>query len=541
MAKETKKTTVKKKTTPKKKTTAKKKVTPKKVTKKTTVKKATTRKTTTKSTVKKATPKKTTSKVKTTSPKKTVRKTTSKKKVTKQEVILEDIKKKVKLNKRQKRKIIFNSIFTIILLAFIYYIGFYISPTPIIKSVYIDDDNNMVVKFNINSKRHRNKIYCLYKTNDEVISINDEDWFLTSNNECIYPIEPNNVYYTYLKNEDNYIYNVNSNKTGRVYNLKTQDVVYLPIKGTHEVKLTYDSIGFLDNTVTYEIENDSILSIKDNIISGLKDGTSKVKVKIMNAEIDINVTVTSLITIRKQGEFDFSKPDLPCKKYTKEQNELLDTILKYKIENVGYKTRAGVVEAARFLTLDFPYRITYFYENGRQTTNNVDGEGRYYHKGLYLNSSKFSSITGSKKGPQIWGCSLYSVPDKKTDINGLDCSGFVSWVLLNGGFDVKDVGAGWSNNLDLTDYGTVKKVTTTLTSSDQIKVGDLHHSTRLGGHIGIIVGLDKTYYYVAQAIWYNPVGVVITKIQRNKLANDFPHVILMDKYYKKDGNLTNMW
>ena len=117
----------------------------------------------------------------------------------------------------------------------------------------------------------------------------------------------------------------------------------------------------------------------------------------------------------------------------------------------------------------------------------------------------------------------------------------MSWALLNGGFNVKDVGAGWSNNLDLTDYGTVKKVTSSLTSSNRIKVGDLLHSTRLGGHIGIIVGIDKSNYYVAQAIWYNPVGVVITKIQKSKLANDFPHVVLMDKYYKSDGILTNMW
>ena len=139
----------------------------------------------------------------------------------------------------------------------------------------------------------------------------------------------------------------------------------------------------------------------------------------------------------------------------------------------------------------------------------------------------------------MWGCSLYDRPIGKNNVNGLDCSGFVSWALLNGGFDVKDVGAGWSNKLDLTDYGDVKKVSSSVIS--QIKVGDLLHSTKAGGHIGIIVGMDSDKFYIAQALWYNEVGVIITSINKNKLSTEFPHVVLMDKYYKSDGKLTNMW
>lgn len=53
-------------------------------------------------------------------------------------------------------------------------------------------------------------------------------------------------------------------------------------------------------------------------------------------------------------------------------------------------SRAGVAEAARFLTLEFPYRIGYFNENGRLANPpKVDCEERYYHKGLYLHSSRF--------------------------------------------------------------------------------------------------------------------------------------------------------
>ena len=253
-----------------------------------------------------------------------------------------------------------------------------------------------------------------------------------------------------------------------------------------------------------------------------------------------SIVVTDLITSRNI-EYNTKKEYLSCNKYSKEENDLLDQILKTRIDNVGYKTRAGAVEAARFLTLDYPYRINYFYENGRQTTNNVDGEGRYYHTGLYLHESRFENITGSKTGPKIWGCQMYSNPVKRYDNNGLDCSGFVSWALLNAGFDVKDVGAGFSVNSDLTDFGDLKELTKELSLSNEIKVGDLLHSYAAGGHIAIIIGMDSENYYVAQALWYDTVGVVITKYKKSNLPSSFPQVVLMDKYYKEDGILTNMW
>ena len=238
-------------------------------------------------------------------------------------------------------------------------------------------------------------------------------------------------------------------------------------------------------------------------------------------------------------EYDLKKKYLGCNQYSIEDSKILDDILENRVKEVGTSTRAAAVSVARFLTLEFPYRINYFYENGRQTTNNVDGEGRYYHKGLYLNESKYSSITGSKTGPKTWGCSLYSNPVKRNDKNGLDCSGFVSWVLLNAGFDPKDVGAGFADYLDLTDYGDVKRVNSSTLSS--IRVGDLLHSYAAGGHIGIIVGIDNDYFYVAQALWYDEVGVIITKYKKSNLYKSFPHVVLMDKYYINDGKLTDMW
>ena len=68
----------------------------------------------------------------------------------------------------------------------------------------------------------------------------------------------------------------------------------------------------------------------------------------------------------------------------------------------------------------------------------------------------------------------------------------------------------------------------------------------------MIVGINKEKYYVAQALWEgaptsltkrkkDTLYVQITEYSINEMINVFGEVILMDKYYKEDGNLTNMW
>ena len=558
LKKKTKKNTSNKKVAnSKKKTTTKKKATTQK--KKTTTKKKTT-----------AAKKTTATNKRTTTPKK---KTTSKKKqssnkvVTKKEVIpSNDItsniepteitkilpivnepvdkvtpkkkKKEITLNEDQKILVYQLVIFCIIFTLFNLGLYFYSSPIPSVTRTYLDESNKVNIDFKINKFKLRNNIYCYYSEKD---TIDGAKWKKTDGKSCVFRLH-NKPYYTYLKNEDGLILRVDTSKLGRVTKLEAEsNKIYLPLNGNKKINLKYEKIGYVLEKYNYYTLDKKIAAFDNGIIKGISKGNTTVYAELMDKKVAIEVVVTDLITSRKQGGFDYNKPYLTCNKYSSEDNILLDEILKDKIELVGYKTRAGVVEAARFLTLDFPYRINYFYENGRQTTNNVDGEGRYYHKGLYLSAPKYKSITGTSKGPKIWGCSLYSRPDHKSSPNGLDCSGFVSWALLNGGFDVKDVGAGWSDNLDLTDYGDVKKIDSSLIKSNKIKVGDLLHSTRLGGHIGIIVGLDNENYYVAQAIWYDEVGLVVSKYKKEKLYSEFPHVVLMDKYYKNDGNLTNMW
>ncbi len=76
--------------------------------------------------------------------------------------------------------------------------------------------------------------------------------------------------------------------------------------------------------------------------------------------------------------------------------------------------------------------------------------------------------------------------------------------------------------------------------SGKVKVGDL---IGLDGHAALLAGWDDTNYYIAESL-NTTGGVVMTVVPKAKLENRnsiYTFVVLMDDYYKKDGNLTNYW
>ncbi len=201
------------------------------------------------------------------------------------------------------------------------------------------------------------------------------------------------------------------------------------------------------SSVSYDAET-QIIEIEENTVTGTGKGTVMIETDCVSHEIH----VSDLYTVEQITEKEY----LSCDCYDAEENEYLDEVLSYLINEAGYQTRAGAVEAARFLLLRFPFRLHYFYENGRLDDSDyaVDGEGRYYHKGLYLGIEKTLGITDVLEGPACWGCSLYEDATGSYTDNGLDCSGFITWVLYNAGYDCRDLGAGPSPGIeDLIDLG----------------------------------------------------------------------------------------
>lgn len=439
--------------------------------------------------------------------------------------------------------ILFIMVVDLLLLVRVTYFRFYEAAEPTLIKATIKD-NKMIISFNTNEQQLNNKVYCTIKDNDEVPKITDNSWILSKNNQCSFEINKK-TYKAYLMSSNNKITFVNdSDKLGNITKLEiNKNKIYLALSDTYTPTLTIDYVGNINSKVIWNSNNNKIADVDENgKIKGISKGETKITAKVMNKEVFIDVIVTDLI-VKKPKEFSNKKPYLPCGKYSEKDNDLLDEILEDRINTVGYKTRAGAVEGARFLALEFPYKIRYFSENGRGSTNGVQGEGRYYNKGLYLHSSRFKNIKKTAHGPKTWGCSLYSNPSHGIRANGLDCSGFISWVLLNGGFDVGDIGAGLAPHLDLTDYGQRIKFNYDVVKSGKVKVGDLLSSGGVnGGHIAMIAGEDNNYYYVAESLWTSPnVSVGIYKYSKKTIFNRYYYVVLMDSYYKEDGKLTKLW
>lgn len=322
-------------------------------------------------------------------------------------------------------------------------------------------------------------------------------------------------------NEDNPLNNlIPTQKVDANYNFTTTidslDTYYLALNGKKTLEITYNTDATYDNKIEWTIADNTIISIDEsNCIRGLKNGVTTLTGKLKNGfERSYKIMVTDIIVPPKVNH---KKTALPCGKYTKEQADLLDKILASRVQEGGEGTRGGVLAAARFITLEFPYLIKYFNENGRMPytsssgneiaiKNAVDGEGRYYHKGLYLHESKFDTLyknptTGEiykKQGPAIWGCPLYDEFVGRTKANGLTCSGFVTWAMYNGGYDVGDIGAGTLGyEKELYKLGPHHEITREYINGKTYKVGDY---IARQGHAAIIVGIDNDAIYVAEEL-----------------------------------------
>ena len=324
------------------------------------------------------------------------------------------------------------------------------------------------------------------------------------------------------------------------------DTFYLAV-GESE-KLNYDIESSKDDyKLTWSSENEDIVSISDGKIVGVNLGTSVVTLKSESGKkAEVSVMVTDLI---RKPELDDKKKFLPCHAYTEEEAHIIDEALRTRVLNKGEGTRAALIETIRFMTLSFKYKVSYFYENGRMHESGVrkaDGEGRYYHKGLYLSEDKFKDIKVSYKGPAIWGCPLTNLQDHNRYKpgakmpNGLDCSGFVTWSLYNSGLDVGDIGAGINDrHKDMSDVGEMHSLTYEYANSGDYKVGDV---IARWGHTALIAGKDSEYLYIAESLLK---GVRIEKVSyknpNSSLYKYYAYINKMDKEYSKNDDYTDMW
>lgn len=194
--------------------------------------------------------------------------------------------------------------------------------------------------------------------------------------------------------------------------------------------------------------------------------------------------------------------------------EYRNTVLQYRIDvSGGLGTRDAVVAAATYLSEE--ENIPYFW-GGKYSEVGVNGE---------WNTQK-------------------PIPSAGSDIQfegvnwpyGLDCSGFISWAIINGGFkmDVSYTGA-------YLDYikPNVYTFNTQNLESGKIKPGDLLYRN---GHIAIITDLDlsKGTIKVAEEKGAE-YGMVVTNttIEDFVIKNKFSDIYSMEEYYNTQDNLLN--
>ena len=354
-------------------------------------------------------------------------------------------------------------------------------------------------------------------------------------------------YTIYLKKNDK-IYKKNFKITKKIEGefsstLDRIPIYYLALNGTKIMHYSFNYPETFDKSIYYHIDNNNIISIENNTIHGLQEGITTFSVKLKDGnEKKYTVQVTSLI---QPFSTNNNKPYLPCKRYSEEEASLLDNILFSRVEEAGVGTRGAVLAAARFLSMEFPYSIRYFNENGRLNgywQPKIDGEGRYYHKGLYLSESKYKDISASTStGPKIWGCEIYDQFISRMNMNGFTCSGFVSWAMLNGGYDVGDVGAGDYPQItnELSDIGPHQEITTEYMTNGNFKAGDFIGRDE---HAALIIGVDDNYIYTAEAM---PAKLEVYTYERyHGIVNDYnlTYIIEMTNIYPNgDGWYTNMW
>lgn len=159
--------------------------------------------------------------------------------------------------------------------------------------------------------------------------------------------------------------------------------------------------------------------------------------------------------------------------------EAFNNLIASNVEENGYGTRAGVVTAA----------VTLIAELG----NNYNVKVPYFWGGGHG-----IMATGAEGN---WGstqCHTYA-NGQSYNYCGLDCSGFVTWAIYNGGFSITPLVTGGFQSLP-----GAEKVS--LTNSAVLQPGDLLESS---GHVILIVGVDENNYICAEAAG-NETGVLFS-------------------------------
>lgn len=199
------------------------------------------------------------------------------------------------------------------------------------------------------------------------------------------------------------------------------------------------------------------------------------------------------------------------------------------VRAAGYKTREGVVAAALYLSSHIDVHIPYFWSGGH--FHNYNG----YHD----SGENFMGVSDK------WGCSVKmafgGTESQKNGVAypfGMDCSGFITWAIYNGGYYTGDKNQQLiiSTSALSSSIGGVNVTNSTLENSKgKVKPGDILYKK---GHVGLVVKVEDNQLIVAEERGYK-YGLVITEIKYS--STRFSHAIFMDNFYKNYKKNNTLW
>lgn len=233
----------------------------------------------------------------------------------------------------------------------------------------------------------------------------------------------------------------------------------------------------------------------DNIFNTLPDDIEYTMSNNLEKMLKLSNDMTSTVSLFSQAElagiksiniFSQGLDDSLKYKYTKTFNmELTGYDYNYyqslftKTVAMGKDERAKSTLAATFLATSFPH-MNYFWGGGHDTI--CEGLDPTWGR-KKLVTAEGSDSTGTERP------------------NSLDCSGYVSWALKNGGYNINRPMTTW----DLEKIGN--KVPIATAQKNNIQAGDL---ASMEGHIGMIINVDGNEITVSHCSGTG--GMSITKM-----------------------------
>ena len=328
-------------------------------------------------------------------------------------------------------------------------------------------------------------------------------------------------------NDTKFSYEIdNTNKyTFKVYTIDDTEII-------HEVSMdnssNYECSGLINRNGTSIKVTGNISNIKgytwvidEKEIEGESEyknnnsvKSAKIKITLKNGKVlEKNCEIKDELIYHFKYDENNLKEKMSCNTYTVEDKVELDEKLKKAVEEAGYGTRAGVVEAARFLVGNLDYKVPYM---GTKAEN--DAIGRYKKVGLNIGTSG------------AWGCNVSGY------IQGMDCTNFVMWAFYQNGIDTHPYSHGHNDTNSVVNALRVGDLLFTPCDNDcdpKFKYGLMH--------VGIIIGVDENFFYVAEATTGSINATVVSKWDKNNMPKrgKFSQAKIFN--YASDGNITNMW